>query len=119
MIPDKLILTVNELLQHSPGYRDRSEPLRDNLTCVFCEAIIEPIHGRHRDDCPWIRLSKFKLIEPVCCWKANIGDADCWDSECGESFVFTSSAPTEDGFRFCPYCGREIRVVTSDNGDKE
>ena len=31
-----------------------------------------------------------------------------YDSECGENFVFNSGNTKDNGFKYCPYCGKEI-----------
>jgi len=33
-----------------------------------------------------------------------------YDSECGGIFQFNVDGPTENGFRFCPYCGKSLIV---------
>ena len=38
-------------------------------------------------------------------------DTDAWDTECGNAHVFFDEGPTENGYKYCPYCGREVEVV--------
>ena len=35
------------------------------------------------------------------------------ESECGQSHVFNNGTPTENHFKFCPYCGKEIEDNTN------
>lgn len=37
-----------------------------------------------------------------------------YDTQCGEAMQFTVDGPTENGFRWCPYCGRLIEVKTDE-----
>ncbi len=45
---------------------------------------------------------------PVCRWSYDDWD-DAWQTECGDRHVFFADGPIENGYRFCPYCGREIK----------
>ena len=42
-----------------------------------------------------------------CCWSQDRDDGS-WATGCGELFVFTDGTPKENGFKFCPYCGRTL-----------
>ena len=33
----------------------------------------------------------------------------CWDIEDTEGFAFNEGSPTDNGFMFCPYCGRKMK----------
>ena len=39
-----------------------------------------------------------------CTWSADCG----WTIECGYAFAFTNDGPKENGFKFCPKCGKPI-----------
>ena len=49
-----------------------------------------------------------------CVWKPASGIGalidDYWDTNCGEAFYFDTGGIEENGFNFCPYCGKEIEV---------
>jgi len=34
----------------------------------------------------------------------------CYESTCENAFEFNDGTFEENGFKFCPYCGREIEV---------
>ena len=34
-----------------------------------------------------------------------------WDTGCGELFQFNDDGPAENRFKFCPYCGGELKAV--------
>ena len=43
-----------------------------------------------------------------CEWK---DDGELWGSECGRTQEFPVDGPIENGFKFCPSCGREVFAV--------
>jgi len=44
----------------------------------------------------------------ICEWKQD-QDGN-WDTGCKNAFIFTDGGPWENGFNFCPYCGKRIGV---------
>ena len=38
-------------------------------------------------------------------WEGN------WETSCGEAFIFYDGAPSENGMKFCCYCGKELAEV--------
>lgn len=45
----------------------------------------------------------------MCTWTE-----DCdgnWETTCGEMFSFTDGSPTDNGARFCLYCGDRLEPV--------
>lgn len=50
--------------------------------------------------------------EPGCLWKhqVEIDYHDYWSASCGEDFIFTDGGPIENGMKFCPYCGKPLKV---------
>ena len=32
------------------------------------------------------------------------------DTECEQKFAFIDAGPVENGFKFCPYCGKRLQV---------
>ncbi len=45
---------------------------------------------------------------PICCWKWDEG---FWVSDCGEAFEFNDGNPSDNGFQFCPYCGKLLEEI--------
>ena len=39
-------------------------------------------------------------------WQA--GEGSYWDTLCGEAISWDQGDPESHGFRFCPYCGKEL-----------
>jgi hypothetical protein len=55
--------------------------------------------GNIRDDagkCVWA-ISHYVLL-----------DYGVWKTGCGKSWMLNDGTPTENGMRYCPFCGREI-----------
>ena len=42
-----------------------------------------------------------------CTWTEN--EDGVYETNCGNLFAFNDGTPSENGFEFCPYCGRELR----------
>jgi len=47
--------------------------------------------------------------DTICAWKEDKDGV--WDTECKESFVFNEGGPPENGFMFCPYCSKKMKVI--------
>ena len=43
-----------------------------------------------------------------CKWQHEEGEENRWWTDCGDGFEFTNDGPTENSFRFCPYCGKTL-----------
>jgi hypothetical protein len=41
-----------------------------------------------------------------CKW--HIDGESFFVTECGHAFEFNEAGPVENGFRFCPYCGKQV-----------
>ena len=37
-------------------------------------------------------------------------DGDMYETNCGNAFYMTEGNPNEDGFDYCPYCAKKIKV---------
>lgn len=47
-----------------------------------------------------------------CTWTYDQDDEGAfWETACGEGFCFAESGPEENGFRFCCYCGGELKPI--------
>jgi hypothetical protein len=59
--------------------------------------------------------------EAECLWTEDQDDGK-WDTDCGESFVFTTDGPMENGMDYCCYCGGGLitaRAVPTTEGEAE
>ena len=48
--------------------------------------------------------------DDVCEWKYNNSEY-YWESSCEHLHIFMSDGPEENEYDFCPYCGKNIKVV--------
>ena len=49
------------------------------------------------------------ITRSTCLW---VPDEDgVWTSECNNKFFFDTDGPHENGFKFCPYCGKPLEAV--------
>ena len=47
---------------------------------------------------------------PSCEWIQDLDD-DYWTTGCGALFQMNEGTPTENGFLYCPYCGKLLEDV--------
>ena len=45
----------------------------------------------------------------TCTWTEDEDGA--FETGCGDMFDFTNDGPSENGFKFCPYCGGELATI--------
>ena len=50
------------------------------------------------------------VSDDVCEWKYNYSEY-YFESSCDHLHIFMSDGPKENGYRYCPYCGKKIKVV--------
>lgn len=48
------------------------------------------------------------MKKKYCTWSEDYID-DYWYSDCNNQYVFTDGGPKDNGFIYCPYCGRKLR----------
>jgi hypothetical protein len=49
--------------------------------------------------------------QPVCLWRVNDPEFnDYWNTDCKEAYNFMHGGPVENMYRYCPGCGRRIKV---------
>lgn len=46
-----------------------------------------------------------------CLWTLDPDD-ECWDTGCGHRFHTLEGSLQDNGFVYCPYCGKMIKEVT-------
>lgn len=54
---------------------------------------------------------------PTCEWHEDPDGV--WSTGCGTAFEFLTGGPEENGFKFCPYCGAEIRAFKVEEEESE
>lgn len=52
----------------------------------------------------------------TCTWKLDeTAWHTYWEPSCGDHpFEFNEGGPVENGFRYCPYCGKPIKEIAHD-----
>jgi hypothetical protein len=45
----------------------------------------------------------------TCEWHQRLDDN--WQTSCGNTFVIYEGAPTENGMKYCPYCGASLQEI--------
>ena len=57
-----------------------------------------------------LRKYEENKADDVCEWKYN--DSEYYfESSCEHLHIFISDGPEENEYRFCPYCGKKIKIV--------
>lgn len=46
---------------------------------------------------------------PRCEWHPD-GSASFWEGSCGIAWEFTDGGPKDNGFRYCPRCGKPLKI---------
>ena len=51
-----------------------------------------------------------------CEWKLNdyFHEDDYYDTSCGETGCFMEGGIKDNNYKYCPYCGKEIKEITPD-----
>ena len=55
-----------------------------------------------------IEIRKLRA-DSTCMWLAD--EDGVWETACDNRFEFSDGGPPENNFKFCPYCGKKLRVV--------
>ena len=50
------------------------------------------------------------VSDDACEWKYNDTEY-CWESSCDHFHIFMADGPKENEYEYCPYCGKNIKVV--------
>ena len=52
-------------------------------------------------------------VEPneVCKWTQEDDETGNYNSDCGGTFSFNDNGVVENGFEFCPFCGKDVQEV--------
>jgi hypothetical protein len=59
-------------------------------------------------------------MKDTCEWKPEDYDSDWYDSDCGRAFTFNYGGPVENGFVFCPKCGKPLKEMKHEvTGEEE
>lgn len=88
---------ISELEQNSVGITFPSHP-DDEVQFIPIDRAIEIVkQGGVSDD--------------VCKWKIEDEEANLYVTGCGQRHLIFEGTPKENGYRYCHYCGKKIKVV--------
>jgi hypothetical protein len=62
------------------------------------------------------------LAQPDKCeWAQEDESSDAWDTGCGHTFLINDGTPSENGMRYCCFCGKTLIGVPfeQENGENE
>ena len=51
------------------------------------------------------------ISDDVCEWKLEDEEANLYLTGCQQRQLIFEGTPKENGYRYCPYCGKKIKVV--------
>lgn len=56
-------------------------------------------------------------MEESCVWKLDdVGwDDTFWETSCEEVAILLGGSPNDNNFKYCPFCGRQIREELKDD----
>ena len=77
---------------------------------------LRAILTRHKENMPVVvvaeMLAEIDGAEAECCeWKLEDAEANLYVTSCEQRQLIFEDTPNENGYRFCPYCGRKISEV--------
>lgn len=52
------------------------------------------------------------MDKPFCVWRVHdeVHMPDTYETTCKNAFLFADGGPDDNGFKYCPYCGRELLI---------
>jgi rRNA maturation endonuclease Nob1 len=50
-----------------------------------------------------------------CVWAED--ENGIWGTGCGHTFETFTDSPSENGFKFCPYCGKQVKEQSKETDD--
>ena len=63
-----------------------------------------PPTGKVQEECEWVQADPF-----------GSGDSCIWQTDCGHEFVFDEGTPSDNGAKFCLYCGKKLVERVEEN----
>jgi rRNA maturation endonuclease Nob1 len=58
----------------------------------------------------------------TCKWRKNgfhMAEHNFWETSCDNLFQFNNDGPKENHFVYCPYCGKEIKIIAEEPEDED
>ena len=77
------------------------EKIADMNFCEYRDAFIDAIEI----------VKQGGISDDVCEWKLEDEEANLYLTGCQQRQLIFEGTPKENGYRYCPYCGKKIKVV--------
>jgi hypothetical protein len=61
-----------------------------------------------------VSVVPLNLKTDVCEWRYDEDDGESWDASCGFKWCLIEGTPKENRMKFCPGCGRPLKVKKGD-----
>lgn len=58
------------------------------------------------------------ITRDVCHWTED-GDYSYWETKCGHNFEVIDGTPSENGFKYCCFCGRPLVEVPNEPDESD
>jgi hypothetical protein len=62
-----------------------------------------------KDAADKLRRAIENATTPMCQWSED--EDGNWETACGQTFVLSEGTPSENSFKFCCYCGKQLCEV--------
>ena len=123
---------IQAISKEKRGKPDKSNLAEEMADVIICIEMLKQIYNITEDEIySWVIAKQERTIkrikkdaqstrtnaerirnmtDDVCEWKYN--DSEYYfESSCKHLHIFMSDGPKENEYRFCPYCGKKIRIV--------
>ena len=123
---------IQAISKEKRGKSDKSNLAEEMADVIICIEMLKQIYNITEDEIySWVINKQERIIErikkdaqstrtnaerirnmtdDVCEWKYN--DSEYYfESSCKHLHIFMSDGPEENEYRFCPYCGKKIKIV--------
>ena len=123
---------IQAISKEKRGKSDKDHLAEEMADVIICIEMLKQIYNITEDEIySWVINKQERIIErikkdaqstrtnaerirnmtdDVCEWKYN--DSEYYfESSCKHLHIFMSDGPEENEYRFCPYCGKKIKIV--------
>ncbi len=82
----------------------------DQHVAPMLDAITHHVVGS-KDKMESVVIARLGRLAQACEWTLEESEYGAIWKTCGDDFVFIDDGPAENNFKFCPHCGRVLRVA--------
>ena len=108
---DELLIHLNAMMFAGSDYPVRavSQSTLLSLPALLRTQIDKLLSEQNEKPDGQVQLEQ-RVSPHECLWKySNEPDEDVWETSCGQLFMLSNeNTPSENGFRFCCYCGNKL-----------